>query len=83
MHRLLIHVEGQTEESFVNEILAEHLHGCGYTLVSARLVAGYEKPLHGILAALNMKLEVIRNECPHFNDWLTRLETWPSANVDQ
>lgn len=38
MSRLLIHVEGQTEETFVNEVLASHLYGCGYTKVSARLV---------------------------------------------
>ena len=38
MSRLLIHVEGQTEEDFVNEVVAPHLYGCGYTKVSARLV---------------------------------------------
>lgn len=38
MSRLLIHVEGQTEETFVNEILAPHLYTCGYTKISARLV---------------------------------------------
>lgn len=38
MSRLLIHVEGETEETFVNEILAPHLYECGYTKISARLV---------------------------------------------
>lgn len=38
MSRLLIHVEGETEETFVNEVLASHLYGFGYTTVSARLV---------------------------------------------
>ncbi len=38
MSRLLIHVEGETEEAFVNEVLASHLFGFGYTKVSARLV---------------------------------------------
>lgn len=38
MTRLLIHVEGETEEAFVNEVLAPHLSGCGYTKVSARLL---------------------------------------------
>ena len=37
MTRLLIHVEGPTEEVFVNEVLASHLYGCGYTKVSARI----------------------------------------------
>ncbi len=36
--RLLIHVEGETEETFVNEILAPHLYRNGFTKVSARLV---------------------------------------------
>ena len=38
MCRLLIHVEGQTEETFVNEVLAPHLYNCGYSKISARLV---------------------------------------------
>ena len=38
MPRLLIHVEGQTEESFVNQVLAPHLYARGYTSVSARLL---------------------------------------------
>ena len=35
MTRLLIHVEGQTEEDFVNDVLAPHLYGVGYTNVRA------------------------------------------------
>lgn len=38
MPRLLIHVEGSTEETFVNEVLAPHLYGFGYSKVSARLL---------------------------------------------
>lgn len=38
MTRLLIHVEGQTEETFVNEVLAPHLYRHGYTSVGARLL---------------------------------------------
>ena len=38
MARLLVHVEGQTEEVFVNELLREHLIGVGYESVSARIV---------------------------------------------
>src|SRR6266498_2008805 len=38
MPRLLIHVEGQTEEAFVNEILEEHLLTRGYHTVAARIV---------------------------------------------
>ena len=38
MTRLLIHVEGQTEESFVNNVLRPHLYGIGYSRVNARLI---------------------------------------------
>jgi len=39
------------------------------------LVPGYEKPLFGVLAALEIGLVKIRDECPHFNRWLQRLES--------
>lgn len=38
MTRLLVHVEGQTEENFVNEVLGPHLHGHGFSSVRARLM---------------------------------------------
>ena len=38
MPRILVHVEGQTEESFVNGVLAPHLYSLGFTNVSARLI---------------------------------------------
>ena len=42
------------------------------------LVAGYEKPLLGTLAALEIGVEIIRDQCPHFRDWLEKLEAWPN-----
>jgi len=42
------------------------------------LVEGYEKPLLGTLAALEIGLEAMRTECPHFRTWLERLERWPA-----
>src|ERR1017187_9097201 len=38
MPRLLVHVEGQTEEAFVNELLQDYLLARGYDAVSARIV---------------------------------------------
>ena len=38
MARLLIHVEGQTEEDFVNEVLRNHLVSKGYHSVEPRIV---------------------------------------------
>jgi hypothetical protein len=45
------------------------------------LMPGYEKPLLGPLAALEIGLETIRRECPHFRDWLARLEGWPQKRL--
>ncbi len=42
-----------------------------------KLVQGYEKPLLGTLAILEIGLDAIRRECPHFNSWLTHLEGCP------
>ncbi|MGO9211594.1 MAG: DUF4276 family protein [Terriglobales bacterium] len=55
----------------------EHINDDPITCPSARikrLVPEYEKPLHGTLAALEIGLARIRAECPHFDDWLGRLE---------
>lgn len=45
MTRLLVHVEGQTEEQFVNQVLAPHLTERGYSSVSARMV-GNQRQRH-------------------------------------
>jgi hypothetical protein len=42
------------------------------------LVPNYEKPLLGAFAVLEIGLDAIRRECPHFREWLSRLETWPA-----
>lgn len=39
-----------------------------------RLVAGYQKPIYGTLAALEIGLDTIRRECSLFNAWLERIE---------
>lgn len=39
------------------------------------LVPGYQKPLLGTLAVLEIGLARIRAECPHFNSWLEKLES--------
>jgi hypothetical protein len=47
------------------------------TAPSKRLVAvfpGYVKPIDGVRIANDIGLETIRQECPHFNDWLTLLD---------
>jgi hypothetical protein len=41
----------------------------------ADLIPGYEKPLLGTLAALEIGLDAIRRECLHFDEWLSQLES--------
>ena len=43
MTRLLIHVEGDTEEAFVEEVLAPHLYRFGYSNVRSRLMGKYSQ----------------------------------------
>lgn len=63
MTRLLVHVEGETEESFVNEMLAGHLYGFGYTKISARLVgnARQRDRRGGIRAWSSTRKDILRH----------------------
>jgi hypothetical protein len=47
------------------------------TAPSKRIVAamrGYQKTIHGPLIACDIGLDAIRRECPHFDEWLGRME---------
>lgn len=55
----------------------EHINNSPDTAPSKRieaLIPGYEKPLLGSLAALEVGLQAIRSSCPLFNSWLEKLE---------
>ncbi len=39
-----------------------------------KLYPPYRKPLYGTLAALEVGISTMRRECPHFRDWIERLE---------
>jgi hypothetical protein len=61
--RLLIHVEGETEETFVNEVLREYLLTKGFSLVSARIV-GNARLRHrrgGIRGWDSVKRDIVRH----------------------
>jgi hypothetical protein len=45
------------------------------------LVPGYDKPLYGTLAALEIGLDTIREQCPHFHHWLEQVESWPDRKA--
>ena len=55
----------------------------GYTTAPSRRVIaafpGYQKTFHGPLATMEMGVETIRDQCPHFDEWLTRLEAFGSV----
>lgn len=40
-----------------------------------KLFPEYTKVVFGTLISSNIGLDVIRNQCPHFNEWLTKLES--------
>lgn len=55
----------------------EEINDSQTTAPSKRIMGvfdGYEKPLHGSMAALEIGVDVIRRECPLFSQWLTELE---------
>lgn len=60
MNRLLIHVEGQTEEDFVNRVLVGHLVSKGYYSVGARIVgnARIHRPRGGIRPWPSVKKDI-------------------------
>ncbi|MBE0437714.1 MAG: DUF4276 family protein, partial [Methylomicrobium sp.] len=46
-----------------------------------RLYPQYDKPIHGSLAALEVGLDIIRQQCRLFDGWLTKIENLPSLQA--
>ena len=66
---------GQVRQQFETP---EHINDNSTTAPSKRieaLIPTYNKVLHGPLVAGETGLDRIRNECPRFNGWLSRLES--------
>jgi hypothetical protein len=61
MARLLIHVEGQTEEAFVNEVLRDHLTAIGYDSVGARIVGNARLRRGGIRAWPSVRYDILKH----------------------
>jgi hypothetical protein len=62
----------------------EEINDSPYTAPSKRikaLIPGYQKIIMGRRAIETIGLETIRNECPHFREWLEYLESWPTTSV--
>jgi len=61
----------------------EHIDNDRATAPSARikgLVPSYNKRSDGPVLALEMTLETIRSECPHFNEWVSKMESLPLSH---
>ena len=63
MRRLLVHVEGETEETFVNEVLRPHLLTINYFQISARIVgnARLRDRRGGIRAWSSVRNDIVRH----------------------
>lgn len=46
-----------------------------------QLIPEYQKPIHGNVAALEVGLKKIKEECPHFKGWLNDLEKLAMAKA--
>lgn len=58
--------------------LPEEINDGNTTHPAARIrqyFPGYQKRLHGPLVVQNTGIETIRSQCPHFAEWLARLES--------
>jgi hypothetical protein len=63
MARLLVHVEGETEETFVNEVICPHLVQFGFETVGARLIgnARQRDRRGGIRAWPDVRKDILRH----------------------
>lgn len=62
MIRLLVHVEGQTEESFVKEVLAPHLHHHGVAAAARLLGHAHQRDRRGgIKGWMIVREEIVRH----------------------
>lgn len=63
MTRVLIHVKGQTEENFVNQIIVPHLYDYGYEKISARLLGNTRQRDHrgGIRAWSAVRTDILNH----------------------
>lgn len=86
MTRILALVEGETEENFVNRVLAPHLYALGYTAVSARLLGNARQRSRrgGIRQWASTRLDILNHLKEDSAVFVTTMvdyyglpETWP------
>jgi hypothetical protein len=65
-------------------LVPEDINDHPKTAPSKRIVAamrGYQKTFHGPLIACEIGLSAIRQNCPHFDAWLQKLERLGADNI--
>ncbi|MCD6460624.1 DUF4276 family protein [bacterium] len=45
--------------------------------------SGYIKPVMGKIISERIGIQTIRNKCPHFNDWLIKLENIRQVSLNR
>ena len=63
----------------------EEINDSPATAPSKRIAAiydAYDKVYHGPLVANRIGLPLLRQACPHFNDWLAKLERWNDEQIN-
>ncbi len=55
------------------EEINDHYDTCPSRQIEG-VLHGFKKTINGITAASRIGLETMRQECPHFNEWITKLE---------
>ena len=90
MSRLLVHVEGPTEETFVNELLMPYLYNLGYSEVSARLMGNARQRSRrgGIKGWAEVRKDILRHLKQDAGRLVTTMvdyyglsQTWPGRKV--
>ena len=71
MKYLIIVVEGQTEQEFVNDILRPYFAEYGIFHVSARLIRTSRSGKGGLVKGIDEML----NHCPRFKQWVENLKS--------
>ena len=89
MSRLLVHVEGETEETFVNEVLSPYLYTRGYSAVSARLMGNArQRGLRGGIKRWAERKDILRHLKQDAGRLVTTMvdyyglpQTWPGRKA--
>ena len=56
------------------EEIDDHYETCPSRRIE-KVFQGFKKTINGTTAARRIGLDIMRQECPHFNEWITKLES--------